>query len=189
MKGKKRLARAIRHRNAAQLARLASLTGPPVGVWQLRRADSGLEDFRRASRRTLARTLLFLLQVVVRLVTHYRPSDWIVNEYGRGVATPPRLAILFLLEGTINEATWESLTSRRRQMFLRALKEGESTQRLSQVLGDEIVSDIQHETKAALQAHFPNLHEHLQTGKLPMLDFAREDLDKQYDNVWKEPIP
>ena len=131
LKGKKRLARAIRHRNAVQLARLAALTGAPLGVWQLTRDVSGLEEFRRGSRRTLARALLFLLQVVIRLVTHFRPSDWVVKQYGRGVGTPARLAILFLLEGTINEATWESLTSRRRQLFLRALREGESTQRLS----------------------------------------------------------
>ena len=187
LKGKKRLARAIRHRNIVQLARLAALSGPPLGVWQLTRDVSGVEEFRRGSRRALARALLFLLQVVIRLVTHYRPSDWLVKEYGRGVQPPPRLSILFMLEGPINEATWESLTSRRRQLFLRALTEGEGTQRLNQVLGEEIVSDIQYSTKAALLEHFPTLHEHLRTGKLPMLDFAQENLDKQYDNVWKEP--
>ena len=154
------------------------------------RQDYKLEVFRRGSRRNLARALLFLLQVIIRIVTHFRPSQEVIKEYGLGVSTPPRLAILFLIEGKINESTWESLTSRRRQLFLRALKEGESTKRLSEVLSEEINDDIQHETKTALKELFlTTLTPLLRSGKLPMLDFTRLDLDKQYDNVWKEPKP
>jgi hypothetical protein len=51
------------------------------------------------------------------MVAHFRPSTQAMKEYGLGVSTPPRLAILFLIEGKINEATWESLTTRRRQLF------------------------------------------------------------------------
>ena len=154
------------------------------------RSESRLEHFRRGPRRNLARALLFLLQVVIRIVTHFRPGPQVIAQYGLGVSTPPRLAILLLLEGLMNEATWESLTSQRRQLFLRALKEGESTKRLSEILGEEIVTDIQNETKAALQDLFvTTLGPLVRARKLPVLDFAREDLDKQYDNVWKETTP
>ena len=190
IKGKKRLARAIRHRNLQQVARLAALTGPPVGEWSMGRSESRLEHFRRGPRRNLARALLFLLQVVIRIVTHFRPGPQVIAQYGLGVSTPPRLAILLLLEGLMNEATWESLTSQRRQLFLRALKEGESTKRLSEILGEEIVNDIQNEAKAALQDLFvTTLGPLVRARKLPVLDFAREDVDKQYDNVWKETTP
>ena len=105
IKGKKRLARAIRHRNLQQVARLAALTGPPVGDWSMGRGESRLEHFRRGPRRNLARALLFLLQVVIRIVTHFRPGPQVIAQYGLGVSTPPRLAILLLLEGLMNEAT------------------------------------------------------------------------------------
>jgi hypothetical protein len=53
-----------------------------------------------------------------------------------------------------------------------------------------MLADIQHEAKTALKEHFlTTLTPLLRSGKLPMLDFTREDLDKQYDNVWKEPKP
>ena len=189
LQGKKLLARAIRHRHAAQNERILALLDQAPGTQLLQRGDSTLESFRQGGRQVLARVTLFLLQVLIRLVTHYRPSERVGTEYGTGVGTPPRLAICFLMEKYASQSTWESVTSIRRTLFMRALREGAATGRLAAVLSEELRSDVHTQTLEALRNHFVTvLAPVVRSGRLPCLDFSGRALDRQYDNCWKEPV-
>ena len=98
-KGKKQLLRAMVHRRKAQLERLEllrTLDFDPTP--NTSRKGSYLEFLRTRDRTTLARMTLFLLQVVIRICTHWRPSPDIAEVYGEGFKTAPRLALLFLME-------------------------------------------------------------------------------------------
>ena len=176
------------HRRKAQLERLqllGTLDFDPAP--NTTRGHSYLEFLRTRDRATLARMTLFLLQVLIRICSYWRPSPEIAEVYGVGFQTAPRMALLFLMEREINEGTWTALTNIHRQLFSKALKEGANIAALTEVLKSEDAADQELEARRTLYTVFEAvLTPAVQNGRLPRLNFNRP-LENQYDHCWKEP--
>jgi len=189
-KGKLRLLRAMNNRQKHQTKNLEAIEHIDFdSAPHVKKEHSVLHEFRTGTKATLMRTTLFLLQVLIRIISYYQPSEDIKVTYGTGWQTAPRMALLFLLENEINAKTWSRLCDVRRMLFTKAIQEGEHTKALTEVLNHEWEADKIREAADALEAVFmqrvvpANLD-----GRLPALDF-NVPLDHQYDGCWKDTDP
>lgn len=161
---------------------------PFGGLDGIDRWNSPLEKWRMKGKKTLARLTLFVLQVVIRLVSHWVVSEAVESEYGIGRGTAPRMALVILVEEYVNDATWLRLTNMKRALFKRAMIEGEDTKALKEALKHEDTVDQKFEATSAVRELFvTKVAPAVRAGKFPRLVFdTATSLDKQYDNCWKD---
>jgi hypothetical protein len=186
-KGKLRLLQAMNHRVENQTKNLdrseyIDFDWAPM----LKKAGSVLDEFRTGTKATLKRTTFFLVQVLIRIICDYHPSEELKVLYGTGYQAAPRMGLWFLLENEINDRMWSRLCDVARMLFMKAREEGANTKALTEVLNNEWEVDRRKEAAVALnrmitQGVVPGVLD----GRLPRLNL-NWSLDNQYDHCSKD---
>ena len=89
---------------------------------------------------------MFLLQMVMKLTKSYTPNADLEHRFGSGLHTAGRIALLMHHEESIQDP-WRKQLCRKRNFFVRALKEGES---LKVITGGVVTSDPDNEWRVIL---------------------------------------
>lgn len=124
-KGKKKLARAIEHRNEREFRGDGHLSCDPYLAMELLEPSSSPLADLRTSVKSASALLLYLLQLLTRVLSFWKPPPELAQTSGIGEGTAPRLALLWHRQVKMDDRLAQALTRRGWYIFLRALREGE----------------------------------------------------------------
>ena len=152
-KGKKTLARAIQRKRELEQQGISNLSVNPFSDAHevLTRDTSLLEPLRTTSRRMCARLLMFCLQVLIKLVTYWKPKPQLKGSLGMGVWTAPRVALIWHHHTLMSDDHVERMNKVGLNLFCRALEDGEQVAAPAQAtLENEWKTAIVHQVKDEL---------------------------------------
>ena len=189
--GKTKLARTIDYRRRQQDSRWQEeiTVCPWVSTSEMHMEEwSPLTKFRNGRTWELCRIAMFVLQMLLHLVQMYTVSPDRQEYWGEGQKTAPRYALLFHHETNI-EGNWKTKLGTKRNLFMRAVKEGADLKVFSHDdtkdgPPEQWKTDALIECRDAVQLHMAESGvDWVLNGFLPALDLSVTPLHQAYGNT------
>ena len=149
--------------------------------------DSPSHWFRNHARKfEVIRYLVFLYQMVLKLIGVWRPTKMQLKHYGAGVHTAARRALLIHHTGPLPAESVMQLTSLKRYLYGRIARESENLATLEQRAHAESVSDSIMSTVYRIMDHIDDVMIPLvKLGKYPQIN-PNLDALTQYAEVMED---
>ena len=188
-KNKRSLLRLIKHKREKQNEMWAKIgSDPHEGKPMMQWTPSG-QFLKRAEKWLLARYAAFVLQNCLLILRYWSPQVcFVANKFGEGVHSSARYACLVLQSEALPQQVMNRVTSLRRHLYARAIREHESAAAVEQTVSSEWDEDRSFAVSARLRTFLETkLKPEIENGRFPKTNLQR-DFHPQWDEDWKEPM-